>query len=1539
MKMTLIFLHILLFMCSVFGADANKVNSVSVFEGDSATLNPGQDLQGIILVLWRFGDKGNTIAQVDGKDVSYPNYTELFRGRLKLNQTGSLTINNLRRKHSGDYRVQIDHSDGQLEIQFSVHVNEPVRLIDVHKAELKRLSVIEGYPVTLHTDVTKLHGDELIVWRFGDEGKILAKEDKETKKPPFYDTDEKFRLQLNDQTGSLTVNTMKDTDAGLYTVKISSNKQITYKKFTVTVTGSGLSSESVAGIVVVLLLLFGVAAVLGFFIYRRKISELKKHQKHVQQGESVTLESDTKIQRDDEIQWTFGDQYQLIAKMGKMTGETREITYPDERFGDRLYLDEETGSLIIKNITNEHSGDFKVKISSWRRITKLKMFCVKVNVEMKYVQQGESVTLKPDTEIQSDDEIQWMFGDQDILIAIMGKMTGEPREITYPEERFRDRLMLHMNAGSLTIENITIKDTGDFKVKISSWRRITELKMFCVKINEEKVRVMERRTAVLESAAEIQSDDHVEWRFEHMKSPIAEIKDGEIFLSDGHHGIFKDTLDLDKKTGSLTIKNIKLEHAGAYYLKINNSSSGAHEKRFTVAVMAETVTFIQGRTAVLKTSAEIHNHDQIEWRFNYKRFPIAEIKDEQISTSDGPDGIFKDRLELDKKTGSLTIKNISQEHAGFYQLNIMNSRLALRVKTFIVSVDAEKVTIVERRAAVLKNCPEIQTDDQIEWWFNESLIAEIKAGEISTSDGPDGVFKDALELDKKTGSLTIKNIRYEHAGGYCLKIKNSRLADRIRRFIVFYMKMKVTLMEGKKADLKHDSEVQTDDNLEWMFKSLKSKNESLIAEIKTGRQVLIHAGPDEIFKDTLELDKKTGSLTIRNIRPEHSGDYCLKVINSSSEANGQTHDVFVVDEPTKVMEGTSFVLESAAEIQKDEVIEWRFNTDKSPIAEIKDEQISTSDGPDGMFKDTLELDKKTGSLTIRNIRLEHAGFYQLIIKNKCSAFFHSFFNKDISELDEETSEDSKPEDKDKSELDEETSEDSETEDVEKVTFMEGKTAVLKTSTEIQTDDHIKWRFNNNKSPIAENKTGQNFTGPEEIFKDRLELDKMTGFLSIKNISQEHAGIYQLKITNSSSAAYVKTFIVIVKKEKVRVVEGKTAVLQTPAEIQNYDHIEWRFNNNESPIAEIKTGKIPTTAGPEEIFKDSLELDEKTGSLTLKNIRREHAGIYQLKIMNSSSAVSVKTFHVIVIAEIKTGQFFPFHGPEWLMERRFIGRVPEEETAISTTENIRREHDGFYQLQNSSLVGYVKTFHICVNEEKVTFVEGDTAVLESAAEIQNHDQIEWRFNSKNLIAEFKTGQIFPSAGPDRIFRDRLELDEKTGFLTIRNIQREHAGIYQLKIMNSSSAVSVKRLTVIVNEEKVKVMEGRTAVLESAAEIQSDDHVEWRFNYKKSPIAEIQDEQISTFDGHGEMFKDILELDKRTGSLTIMNIRPEHAGFYLLKVTNSSSVPREKRFTVAVIVSKRKQVKNSAIEETPLSHEDTPLLCEDDVIYENERMSSL
>ncbi len=79
--------------------------------------------------------------------------------------------------------------------------------------------------------------------------------------------------------------------------------------------------------------------------------------------------------------------------------------------------------------------------------------------------------------------------------------------------------------------------------------------------------------------------------------------------------------------------------------------------------------------------------------------------------------------------------------------------------------------------------PKIERDDEIQWMFGDEIIAEIKGGTRKTHDGPDERFRDRLQLDKRTGDLTIKNCAAKDEGYYKLKIR-SRKGDTDRTYRV-----------------------------------------------------------------------------------------------------------------------------------------------------------------------------------------------------------------------------------------------------------------------------------------------------------------------------------------------------------------------------------------------------------------------------------------------------------------------------------------------------------------------------------------------------------------------------------------------------------------------------------------------------------------------------------------------------------------------------------------------------------------------------------
>uniref|UniRef100_A0A8C1SPF5 Ig-like domain-containing protein n=1 Tax=Cyprinus carpio TaxID=7962 RepID=A0A8C1SPF5_CYPCA len=104
-------------------------------------------------------------------------------------------------------------------------------------------------------------------------------------------------------------------------------------------------------------------------------------------------------------------------------------------------------------------------------------------------------------------------------------------------------------------------------------------------------------------------------------------------------------------------------------------------------------------------------------------------------------------------------------------------------------------------------------------------------------------------------------------------------------------------------------------------------------------------------------------------------------------------------------------------------------------------------------------------------------------------------------------------------------------------------------------------------------------------------------------------------------------------KSVSVTEGDSVSLNTGvSEVQRNDHILWMFNinNSDTRIAEIYRQNIYIYDSTL-IFGDRLQMDSRTGSLTIRNIRTEHSGLYKLQIIKAG--VTYKSFSVAVYAPL------------------------------------------------------------------------------------------------------------------------------------------------------------------------------------------------------------------------------------------------------------------------------------------------------------------
>uniref|UniRef100_A0A8C2JVQ3 Ig-like domain-containing protein n=1 Tax=Cyprinus carpio TaxID=7962 RepID=A0A8C2JVQ3_CYPCA len=192
----------------------------------------------------------------------------------------------------------------------------------------------------------------------------------------------------------------------------------------------------------------------------------------VMEGDSVTLHTDVKTNQHEDIKWYFYD-----TRIAQITGDLSFICTDlqcnegTERLRDRLKLDHQTGSLTIMNITITDSGLYELKIISIRRSSE-KTFNVTVydvpaerdDMKRKSVKEGESVTLDPVVVKNPNDLMRWYFNDTCIAVV-----NGDQSKICTDDQWFEGLKLDHQTA-SLTIKNITITDSGEYKLQINSSR-------------------------------------------------------------------------------------------------------------------------------------------------------------------------------------------------------------------------------------------------------------------------------------------------------------------------------------------------------------------------------------------------------------------------------------------------------------------------------------------------------------------------------------------------------------------------------------------------------------------------------------------------------------------------------------------------------------------------------------------------------------------------------------------------------------------------------------------------------------------------------------------------------------------------------------------------------------------------------------------------------------------------------------------------------------------------------------------------------------
>ncbi|KAG1946364.1 hypothetical protein F2P79_013827 [Pimephales promelas] len=287
------------------------------------------------------------------------------------------------------------------------------------------VSVTEGDSVSLNSDLTEMMDDDLILWRFGDENTLIAQinvlEDSMTVYDDVLDGRFRDRLKLNHHTGSLTITHTTTEHTGVYrlygaTLSIKSFSVSVYAHLpTPNITKHSSSSSSSSCSVVCSSVLSVCDATLSWYAGMSVLSSIS------------------------------------VCDLSISLSLPLEVEYQDKNTYSCVLnnpISNQTTHLDINTLCHTREGVFSESVS---------------------VMEGDTVTLNTDlTKIHEDDDILWKYGPKKSLIAKIS--IGNRIFTTYddvPDGRFRDRLKLDDQTGSLIITHTTTEHTGVYKLEIN----------------------------------------------------------------------------------------------------------------------------------------------------------------------------------------------------------------------------------------------------------------------------------------------------------------------------------------------------------------------------------------------------------------------------------------------------------------------------------------------------------------------------------------------------------------------------------------------------------------------------------------------------------------------------------------------------------------------------------------------------------------------------------------------------------------------------------------------------------------------------------------------------------------------------------------------------------------------------------------------------------------------------------------------------------------------------------------------------------------